>query len=175
LSAKRDQPAANGEKFNHHASAVVIGEAGVLIFGPSGAGKSSLALALIAAAEGAGFFARLVGDDRICMECRGGRLIARGHPSIPGKIERRGQGIFEIPFVAEAVVRLVVSLGGGQDAPPPRYPDEAEGHVVLAGVELPFMQLRQDAAEGGLAVAVLADPRLRGKLPRLANAVQSPS
>ena len=48
----------------------MIGEAGVLILGPSGAGKSSLALALIAAAEGAGFFAGLVGDDRIRTECK---------------------------------------------------------------------------------------------------------
>jgi HPr kinase/phosphorylase len=165
LSTKRDQPAANGEKSNHHASAVVIGEAGVLILGPSGTGKSSLTLALIAAAESAGFFARLVGDDRIGTECKGGRLIARGHPLILGKIERCGQGIFEIPFLAAAVVRLVIGLGGGKDAVPPRYPDEAEGYVVLAGVKLPFVQLRQDAASGELAAAVLADPRLRGKFP----------
>ena len=143
----------------------MIGEAGVLILGPSGAGKSSLALALIPAAEGAGFFARLVGDDRIGTECKGGRLIARGHPLILGKIERRGQGIFKIPFLAAAVVRLVIGLGGGKDAPPPRYPDEAEGHVVLAGVKLPFVELRQDAASGELAAGVLADPRLRRKFP----------
>lgn len=165
MSTKRDQPAANGEKSSHHASAVVIGEAGVLILGPSGAGKSSLALALIAAAESAGFFARLIGDDRIGVESRGGRVIARGHPLILGKIERRSQGICELPFLTAAVVRLLIGLDGGKDAPPPRLPDEARGHVVLAGVKLPFMQLRQDAAASDLAVTVLADPRLRGKLP----------
>ena len=45
-----------------HASAVAIGEAGILIRGPSGAGKSSLALALIALAQLQGRFARLIAD-----------------------------------------------------------------------------------------------------------------
>ena len=82
LSKQWDQPAVDVGKSYLHASVVVIGEAGVLISGPSGSGKSSLALALIAAAEGAGFFARLVGDDRIAIACKGTRLIARGHPLI---------------------------------------------------------------------------------------------
>lgn len=143
----------------------MIGEAGVLISGPSGAGKSGLALALLAAAGSAGLFARLVGDDRIGIESKGGRLIARGHPMILGKIERRGQGIFEMPFLDAAIVRLVIGLGGEKDAPPPRYPDEAQGHAVLAGAKLPFMRLRQDAASGSLAATLLADPRLRGNRP----------
>jgi HPr kinase/phosphorylase len=160
LSTKRDRPAAIAEKSHLHASAVVIGEAGVLIRGLSGAGKSSLAFALITAAEDAGFFARLVGDDRIGIESRGGRLIAYGHPMILGKIERRGQGIFEIPFLPAAVVRLVVEL----DEALPEYTEPDHDHIELAGVTLPFLPVRQDAAAGGLALAVLADPRLRRKL-----------
>jgi HPr kinase/phosphorylase len=160
LSTKRDRPAAIAEKSHLHASAVVIGEAGVLIRGPSGAGKSSLAFALITAAEDAGFFARLVGDDRIGIESRGGRLIAYGHPMILGKIERRGQGIFEIPFLPAAVVRLVVEL----DEALPRYPEPDHDHIELAGVTLPFFPMRQDAAAGELALAILADPRLRRRL-----------
>ncbi|HUI20282.1 MAG TPA: aldolase [Methylocella sp.] len=156
-----DQPSLDVKRSYIHASAVVIAEAGVLIFGPSGAGKSSLALALLGAAEHAGLFARLVGDDRIGIECRGGRLIARGHPSIIGKIERRGQGIFEIPYLVAAVIRLVVELPGDKAAPPRRHPDEAKAHLDLAGVKLPFLQLRQDAAVCDLAATVLADPRLR--------------
>jgi HPr kinase/phosphorylase len=163
LSSKRDQPAANEEKFNLHASAVVIGEAGVLIRGPSGAGKSSLAFALIAAAEAADLFARLVGDDRIGIESRGGRLIARGHPLILGKIERRGHGIFELPFLPAAVVRLVIGLAG-EDEALSRYPKPDHDHTELAGVTLPFFLMRQDAAAAELALAVLADPRLRRKL-----------
>jgi HPr kinase/phosphorylase len=164
LSRTGERRAASAGKSNLHATAVVIGEAGIIISGPSGAGKSSLALALIAAAGGAGTFARLIGDDRIEIERRGTRLIARGHPAILGKIERRGQGICDIPFLAAAIVRLVAELGGKQDAPQPRIPDEADAHVVLAGTKVPFMRLRQDAAVGDLAVGLLADPRLRGKL-----------
>jgi HPr kinase/phosphorylase len=164
LPGEEDRRAASADQSDLHATAVVIGEAGILITGPPGAGKSRLALALIAAAGSAGTFARLVGDDRIGIERRGDRLIARGHPAILGKIERRGHGIHEIPFLAAAVVRLVVSIGGNPQ-PPPRLPDEADAHVVLAGMRLPFAGLRQDAAACDLAAAVLADPRLSGKGP----------
>ena len=163
MSTKRDRPAANTAKSHLHASAVVIGEAGVLIRGPSGAGKSSLAFALITAAEDAGLFARLVGDDRIGIESRGGRMIAYGHPMILGKIERRGQGIFEIPFLPAAVVRLVIEFAG-EDEALPRYPKPDHDHIELAGVTLPLFRVRQDAAAPGLAFAVLADPRVRRKL-----------
>ena len=163
MSTQRDRPAANAEKSHLHASAVVIGEAGVLIFGPSGAGKSSLAFALIAAAEDAGLFACLVGDDRIGIESRGGRLIAYGHPMILGNIERRGLGIFEIPFLPAAVVRLVIGLAG-EDEAFPRFPEPDHDHIELAGVTLPFFPVRQDAAGGGLARAILANLRLRRKL-----------
>lgn len=143
-----------------HATAIVIGEAGLLIRGPSGAGKSSLAFALIAAAEGAGFFARLVGDDRVGIELRGGRLIARAHPLILGKIEWRDQGIFEVPALPAAILRLVILLAGADEASS-RLPEPEELHTVLAGVRLPLMELRQDAAPPCLASAVLADLRLR--------------
>jgi HPr kinase/phosphorylase len=155
LPSKADRLAA----IDLHATAVVIGEAGVVIMGPSGAGKSRLALALIAAASRAGTFARLVGDDRVSIERKGARLIARGHSAILGKIERRGHGIHQVPFVPAAVVRLVLSLGGE----PPRLPEDTEAHVVLAGVKLPFASLRQDAASCDLAAAVLVDPRLCGQ------------
>jgi HPr kinase/phosphorylase len=104
-----------------------------------------------------------VGDDRIAIEPRGGRLIAHGHPMILGKIERRGQGIFEIPFLPAAVVRLVIGLAG-EDEPLPRYPKPDHDHIELAGVTLPFVLMRQDAAAAGLALALLAEPRLRRKL-----------
>jgi len=90
-------------------------------------------------------------------------LIAHGHPLILGKIERRGHGIFEIPFLPAAVVRLVIGLAG-EDESLSRYPKPGHDHIELAGVTLPFLPLRQDAAAAGLALAVLANPRLRRKL-----------
>jgi hypothetical protein len=104
-----------------HATAVVIGEAGVVIFGPPGSGKSSLALALIEGA-GSGCFAGLVGDDRVRLTAHGARLLVEGHPRIRGQIERRGQGVLTRSVELIAVVRLVVELGAA-DAPAARLPD----------------------------------------------------
>jgi HPr kinase/phosphorylase len=137
-----------------HASAVVVGESGVLLRGASGAGKSSLALGLITAAERAGRFARLVGDDRIELRRSCGRLIARGHPRIGGKVERRGQGILEIAYEPAAVARLVVDLLSPEDAS--RYPDDADPQVELCGVRLPALALRVDSAAYDCALIVLA-------------------
>jgi serine kinase of HPr protein (carbohydrate metabolism regulator) len=151
-----------------HASAVILGEAGVLIRGASGSGKSRLALALMAAAKGAGLFARLVGDDRILIEPSNGRLIARGHALIRGQIEQRGAGIVRAPFIAEAVVRLVIDIVPGDKAP--RYPETADergngpspdrdfgglASVECAGVILPSLVAPAKAAAADLAGAIL--------------------
>ena len=58
--------------FSLHATAVAIGEAGILIRGASGSGKSSLAMDLIFVARHQARFASLVGDDRIDLDTRGG-------------------------------------------------------------------------------------------------------
>lgn len=147
-----------------HATAVAVGEAGLLIRGASGSGKSRLALALIAGAEHAVTFARLLGDDRIGLENHGGRLIARGHPRVRGLIEQRGQGIIELPSLSAAVVRLVVDLVPAAKAGP-RYPDSSEDRIVLAGVELPRIALRQDVASSDLAQSILAQLRFRPPKP----------
>ena len=137
-----------------HATAVIIGEAGVLIRGPSGAGKSALALALIAAAARAGRFARLVGDDRVRLSVSHGRLIARGHPAVAGRIERRGQGVEATAHEGAAVVRLVVDLIAA--AVSARLPAEEELRQDILGLEIPRMTLisgisAQDQAESALA------------------------
>lgn len=135
-----------------HASAVVVGESGIVIRGASGAGKSSLALGLITAAERAGRFARLVGDDRIEIHRRGGRLIARGHPRIGGKVERRGQGIQVMDYEPAVVARLVVDLLAPKDMT--RYPEKEAARVELCGVVLPALALRNDAAAYDSALIV---------------------
>lgn len=140
----------------------------MLIRGSSGSGKSRLALALIEAAEHAGLFARLIGDDRIGVELKAGRLIARGHPLILGKIESRGQGILEAPFLPAAVLRLVVDLADA-GTPIPRYPEPNQDQVTVAGANLPCLTLRQDAAASDLARAVLANLRQRHQLPLLSR------
>ena len=121
-----------------HANALVLGEFGLLLRGPSGAGKSALALQLIADWRTRGAFAALVGDDRVAIEARHGRLIARPHPSIRGMIEARGLGLLRVDYEPACVLRAVVDLLAGAEAPK-RYPDADETMTELSGVTLPRM------------------------------------
>jgi HPr kinase/phosphorylase len=123
-----------------HATALVIGEAGILVRGPSGSGKSRLALELIAEASRRGLFAQLVGDDRVAIEARGKRLIARGHPTIAGQIESRGEGIVDLAYESSVVVRLVLDLSDAAARLPPRLP-APDAQTSLKGVSLPQLFL----------------------------------
>ena len=121
-----------------HASCVLLGEAGVLVRGPAGAGKSSLCLALLDRAGLEGRHARLVGDDRIRLTRRHGRLVARPHPALAGLIEIRGHGIRRLAAHAEAaVLRLVVDLV--EDAE--RMPAVPAATERLLGIALPRLAL----------------------------------
>jgi serine kinase of HPr protein (carbohydrate metabolism regulator) len=136
-----------------HATGVVVGEAGVLIFGPSGAGKSALALALMARARDSGLFAALVGDDRVWLSARSGRLVVAGAAHMAGRIERRGAGIIAAEWEPAAVVRLAVQLSG-PDAACRRFPDLRK-YYLLGGVETPRLEVDGRAAAADCALAVL--------------------
>lgn len=145
-----------------HATGVVIGEAGVVIRGAPGAGKSSLASALLAVAEEGAHFGALIGDDRLFLSAHHGRVIARGHPAIRGKIERRGQGILEIGAEPGVVVRLVIDI-----LPPEqvlRYPETINPYVTLCGVELPLLALPKAGSACDSALTVLARLRQFGAI-----------
>ena len=116
-----------------HASAVVVGEAGILIRGASGAGKSSLALDLTGWAAETGHHGALVCDDRVVLLATGGRLVARPVEAIAGLVEVCGVGIVPVAHAPAAVIRLVVDLGPEPD----RHPPAATETEHLLGVELP--------------------------------------
>ena len=119
-----------------HASALVIGEAGVLVRGPAGSGKSSLTLALLALAADNGSFARLIGDDRVLVRSEGARVLVRGTPSMLGLIERRGYGIVQASTEPCAVIRLVVDLlPEGERAE--RLPEKHVLSAMLGGITVP--------------------------------------
>lgn len=122
-----------------HASAVIVDEAGIVVFGPSGAGKSTVSRLLLDHALTTGRFARLVGDDKVSLEARNGRVLVRPHPVIAGQIERRGVGILAVPHEPAAIVRLAVRI----DPDIPRLP-EPRCSTPLAGVDVPLLRLRQD-------------------------------
>ena len=94
-----------------HASAVRIGNRGVLIRGPSGSGKSRLAFDLITSGRSGQIApAILVGDDRVHLDTGAGQLRVRAAPELAGLIEIRGLGIRHCEFTEEAIVGLVVDL-----------------------------------------------------------------
>ncbi|MBN2630221.1 MAG: HPr kinase/phosphatase C-terminal domain-containing protein [Rhodobacteraceae bacterium] len=87
-----------------HATTVAFDGQGVLIRGASGAGKSALGLQLMALG------AVLVADDQTVLHRQGDQLIATCPPGLTGLIEARGIGLLNAPWVAQAVLRLVVDL-----------------------------------------------------------------
>jgi HPr kinase/phosphorylase len=131
-----------------HASCVVVGEAGILIRGPSASGKSRLAWEIVVQGERGGRFARLVGDDRVRVENRNGRVVAHAVASVAGKIEVRGMGLLTLPYEKAVILRWVVDLV--ED--PPRLPEPAERAATLCGVSLARIEAR---AEPGLGQAIL--------------------
>lgn len=135
-----------------HASAVAIGEAGILIRGASGAGKSFLSLALIGLAGREGLFARLVADDRVALAVRGGRLVARPVSPLEGLVERRGLGLTPEPYLPAAVIRLVVDCSAEE---PERMPEPEALVERILGVDLPRLAVRGSAGDEALVLAAL--------------------
>jgi HPr kinase/phosphorylase len=120
---------------NIHASAVVVGEAGIIIRGRAGRGKSALALALISLASERGLFARLIGDDRIILRRRGDKVLVSGAPAVQGLVEHRGFGLMKIDFEPLAVARYVIDLVDEGETVA-RMPETREENAMLLGVEL---------------------------------------
>src|SRR5690606_31382985 len=132
-----------------HAGAVSVEGRGVLVRGSSGSGKSALLLSLLLSDIGN---VRLVADDRVLLERRGDRLIARPAEGLEGLIEVRGQGILAWPSDPEVSIALVVDL-----VPPgesPRHPEPSDLETSIEGVMLHRFALPIGQPDG--AVRVLA-------------------
>jgi len=133
---------------------VLVGARAVLIRGPAGSGKSQLAWNLVTAAmQGILPFARLVADDRVHVESRSGRLLARPPQALAGLIEIHGLGIRRVEFEALAAVGMAVDLAAADAT---RHPESQS--AVVAGVTLPRL-----AVAAGMAAlpTVLAALRTR--------------
>lgn len=129
-----------------HASAARVGSHGVLIRGASGSGKSSLLLSLLfGSSDGV-----LVADDRVVLSVEDGRLVAAAPKTIAGSMEVRGVGIIRRPYASPVAIDLVVDLVPLAEVP--RLPDDAEAHVVIAGVMLRRIFVAAGTADGALRV-----------------------
>ena len=87
-----------------HASAVALGQRGLLILGPSGSGKSELALMLMAMG------CTLISDDRTLVRRDGDRLVAEAPATISDRIEMRGIGILYAASSGAVPLALAVDL-----------------------------------------------------------------
>lgn len=125
-----------------HAGCILLGDGGLLIQGASGSGKSALAQGLLARWQAAGRFARLVGDDRILVEQRHGRLLARPHARIAGLAEVRGLGLVKMSHEPACILRACVELGAG---PGERLPDSNSLFRTIEGVRLPCAAIFSNA------------------------------
>lgn len=113
-----------------HATFVAIGGRGVLLSGASGGGKSDLALRLIDRG------AALVSDDYTMLAREGGRLLGSPPSRIAGKLEVRGIGIVDHPFIDAAPVCLLVDLSATVE----RMPAPAQMREI-AGIAVPVVAL----------------------------------
>ncbi len=134
-----------------HACALIVGDAGLLIRGPSRSGKSSLTLALLAAAEAEGRFARLVADDRVGLSVEGGQLFGAPHPLIAGQIEQRGTGILTLPYEDKARLTHVIDL-----VSVPEGPIRPIGKIRVEEVELDQIEIPASLPKEVAALELLA-------------------
>jgi serine kinase of HPr protein (carbohydrate metabolism regulator) len=141
--------------FAVHASAVVLGESGVMIRGASGDGKSSLALALVEAWDRRGDFACLVGDDRVTVRIVNGRALVSPHEKLSGLAEWRGIGLIERDYESSVVLALIVDLESpARQADCPRLPESEEMRVDFHGLRQ-VARLRLPARETERSVAAI--------------------
>lgn len=132
---------------NIHATAVVVGERGLLFVGKSGSGKSSRAFACIDAATRSGLFSALVADDRVLVTGIAGRVVAEAPAAIAGRMELRGSGIVAMPFLPKAVMHLAIAAA--PPGAPPRLPLDDERYEIEGIGVLPLIRLAAPSADLG--------------------------
>jgi HPr kinase/phosphorylase len=122
----------------------------LLLLGPPGSGKSDFLLRLIHR----GFM--LVADDQVLVE----EGLARAPERLLGLLEVRGMGIFAVPYIPEAPLRLVLRLGV--------QPERLPAPLLHPDLKLPEVLL-DPAAASAPERAMLALETACGRLKQVAG------
>ncbi|MEJ2118175.1 MAG: hypothetical protein P8Y67_05365 [Alphaproteobacteria bacterium] len=131
--------AASGPSLTY-GTCVALGAGAALLLGPPGSGKSDLALRFIMLTpDSTGEKTALVADDQVRLQAVGKRIVARPPGTIAGKIEVRGVGIVDVPFRAEAVLKLAIHLASAYDVP--RLPSVPPAMMEFVGLQVPVLTL----------------------------------
>ncbi|OJU52790.1 MAG: hypothetical protein BGO03_04040 [Mesorhizobium sp. 61-13] len=149
MPSRQGDFAQGGRPRNLHATAVVLGERGIVIVGPSGAGKTTLALALLDHFIGLGGFARLIADDQLFVSVAGGRVVCNAPPPIAGLAEVHGIGPQPVAYERSAVIDLCLELVEGK---PERFQDEAS--LTIDGISIPKIRVPARNVPGALQVVL---------------------
>lgn len=142
---------------NVHASALVLGDRGLLLRGPSGSGKSTLAVALIEDWRARGHFARLVSDDRIDLRACGRRLLARAPEPLAGLCEVHGLGPHRVRYEPRAIIDLAISM-----QPEPRAPRYQDGTIeIIHGCSVPVLRVPERNTRAAVHAVLALLERMR--------------
>ncbi|MDP4840632.1 MAG: HPr kinase/phosphatase C-terminal domain-containing protein [Alphaproteobacteria bacterium] len=106
---------------NCHGTSLVINKQGILLRGKCGSGKSDLALRLIH--QGA----TLIADDQTEVIAKDKTLIATFPKPLSGKLEVRGIGILDVPFVKEHPLHILIDLVNWQNIE--RLPEKKQNNL----------------------------------------------
>ncbi len=161
------EPGLPDETDRIHATAIAVGNRGVLIRGSSGSGKSDLALRCLGLTPSTILpdMVKLVSDDQVILSNDSNRaspqLIATAPPALRGKLEVRGLGILEVAVADQAEIVLVADLI--REGRPERFPDPWP-KVVLLGLEIPVIRVFPFEAS---AAAKLIAALCMAELPRI--------
>jgi serine kinase of HPr protein (carbohydrate metabolism regulator) len=145
-----------------HGTCVAFGRYAVLLRGRSGAGKSDLALRCLSLQD-ENFPPMLVADDQVRLAAdAGGAVIARPPERLAGKMEVRGLGIVEMPYLPQAQLMLICDLVPHEEVP--RMLPERPQTANIGGTELPIIKLAafeaSAAAKVKLALLAASDSRV---------------
>lgn len=128
-----------------HATAITIGNTGLLFMGPSGIGKSMIAFNCMVCARRSGLSAALIADDQVILSRSHAGLIGTCPKSIAGLMEIRGSGIARLPYVASAPLHLAIQLVETGTAD--RLPPEKETYEIASFGSLPLLRLVREVRE----------------------------